>query len=81
MSDVGDVNRAHFSRPSEDSTPEAYMRAARRMLSPGAGMADRMAFLALHSAKNVVMLANIIDALREENGDLMNQLFGLDSKE
>lgn len=77
MSDVRDVNEAH-QRP-ENTTEAAYMRAARKMLSPTAGMADRMAFMNLHNAGNVVKLANIIDALRDENRQLMEMIYGVDS--
>lgn len=42
-------------------------------------MEDRLRFLKYHSAVNVVKLANIIDALRAENAELMEQIFKLDS--
>jgi len=62
---------------------ELYMKAARRMISPAASMADRLAFNSLHSSENVVKLANIIDALRAENAQLMEIAYGsgLDSRE
>ena len=78
MSDVGDVNRAHQPVPEVPDT-EMYMRSARRILSSGASMEDRLRFLKYHSAVNVVKLANIIDALRAENAELMEQIFKLDS--
>jgi len=61
---------------------ELYIKAARRMISPAASMADRLAFLTLHNADNVIKLANIIDALRAENAQLMEMLYGgVDSEE
>ena len=74
MSDVGDVNRAHMQQP--EPVTELYMKAARRMTSPAASMTDRLAFLSLHNSDNVVKLANIIDALRAENAQLMEIVYG-----
>lgn len=80
MSDVGDVNRVHQNNP-EESIADAYMRAARKMVSPSSTVTDRLGFISLHNARNVVMLANIIDALRDENALLMGQIFPLDSED
>jgi hypothetical protein len=59
-----------------DSILEVYIRAARRMESPDATMADRLAFLALHNARNVAALGTVLDELREENTRLMETLYG-----
>lgn len=79
MSDVGDVNRAHQN--PDNSVSEAYIRAARKMLTSGATTVDRLRFLALHNPTNVVLLATIIDELRAENAQLMEQIFKLDKPE
>lgn len=75
MSDVGDVNKAHLQDEPKDVL-DLYLQAARRMVAPGATLADRMAFGQLHNAKNVVALGDRIDALRIESADLLETLWG-----
>jgi hypothetical protein len=60
----------------DDSILDAYVRAAERMLSPSAGMADRMAFLAMHNATNVAALGQRVRELRAENAALMETFYG-----
>ncbi len=75
MSDVGDVNRAHLPKP-EESIVDAYMRAARAVQGGTTSPTVRLGWIALHNAKNVVLLADLVDALRAENTNLMEMLYG-----
>lgn len=76
MSDVGDVHRAHM-RP-DVPIEDRYIRAARAMLDPSSTMIDRLRFVSMHRAENVVLLGNLIDELRKENARLMDMLFDKD---
>ena len=78
MSDVGDVNRAHQNNP-ETSVLDAYMLSARRVFSGEASPSDALTFRVLHSPKNVVLLANMIDRLRAENAAVLDK-FMLDTE-